>query len=286
VVLTREDSALLRGYINSSCGIHLGTEKEYLVIQRLKGLLEMYDCKDFHAFSYFVKHNKDNLRLRDSVISAICTNETSFFRDGHPFEFFRMEILPCLCDLIRKRKSTRVQRKGAKVSILSGGASTGQEPYSLAMLINDALEREYTDIEPIDFSIMATDISSKVLARAMDGIYYNAEVQRGLNQYHLEKHFEKIGNQWYINESIKKLVEFHKVNFIEHFMYLGGFDIIFCRNVLIYFEDEVKRRILDQFYELLHPDGYLILGSTENLFSVTDKFKSIRAHGSTAFVKQ
>lgn len=284
--LSDADFNALRGYILKVCGINLGDEKKYLVTQRLTPVMRAQGCADFTEFVKLISRFSDE-RLRSEVISAITTNETFFFRDGHPFEMFRKILLPVMCEWAISRKQRAVVRKGSKVSILSAGSSTGQEPYTLSMIIHDHLKAgRPTSLMPEDFSITATDISSRVLAQAMAGEYTDLEIRRGLNDELREAHFTKEGGKWVVREPIRNLVEFRKVNLMEPFLHLGGYDVIFCRNVLIYFDEAAKRRILDQFHSMLADGGFLVLGATENTYGITDRFESRHAGGSVLYVKK
>lgn len=275
----------LREYIYNKCGIVINDEKTYLIQQRLEPLAILIGCKDFEEFYHKLKEDCSP-RLHSQVIEAITTNETSFFRDSHPFIAFKDCILPELGNLIISRKGRQQGRKGSKVRIWSAASSTGQEPYSISILICEyAQVNIYRGILANDFEIMATDISSKVLSQAIAGEFTEMEVSRGLSDELRLKYFTKIGDIWSINEYIRDMVEFRRLNLIEPFTLLGGFDVIFCRNVLIYFDDNTKRKILDQFHYMLSQQGFLVLGGSENVYSLSNKFKSIR-HGETILYKK
>lgn len=284
--LTKSDFSIIRNYVRNACGIDLSDDKDYLVHQRLESVAQSLRCANFFEFSRMLQACPDAAVL-DLVVAAITTNETSFFRDEHPFEMFRSTILPELCRLVQERKSRSYNRKGAKVSILCAGASTGQEPYSLSILIHEHLQfYSPNSVEASDFSIVATDISSRVLAKAVDGEYSDMEMGRGLTDTQKNIYFTKKGTLWVVKNQIKDLVEFRRVNFVEPFIYLGGFDVIFCRNMLIYFNNETKQSILNQFYQILTNDGSLILGSTENVYTITDLFESKHVGGSVLYKKK
>jgi len=271
--LSKEEFDLLREYVHNLCGLVIPDTKAYLVRQRLESVAEETGCASFAEFHKKVGENR-GIRLQEKIINAITTNETSFFRDEHPFSVFQDNILPHFGEVICQRKFRRKSRKGSKVRFWSAGASSGQEPYSIAMLI-----REFTDghlcISPGDFGILATDISSGMLARAMAGEYGQAEIRRGISPERQEKYFRKEGTRWVIDSSVRSMVEFRQINLIRPFVMLGGFDVIFCRNVLIYFDLPTKVRIVEQFCRMLSDTGFLILGATENIYAVSDRFDSV-----------
>lgn len=274
--LSRQEFILLRDYIHSICGIAISDNKAYLVQQRLEPLAIALGCTGFNA--YYQKITKNPLPIyQEQIINAITTNETSFFRDGHPFATFKERILPQLAETIRDRKNRQNPRKGPKVRLWSAGSSTGQEPYSLAMLIHEFTESHpHLPISRGDFGILATDISSRVLAKAMAGEYKEGEMKRGLSPERAAMYFKKEKEGWLINSSIRSMIEFRQINLIRPFTIVGGVDVIFCRNVLIYFDNEVKTNILEQFCNMLSNNGFLVLGATENVYAITDKFESVR----------
>jgi chemotaxis protein methyltransferase CheR len=274
VELSKNDFLILKKFIHNVCGIDIPDEKEYLILHRLQPVLEKYNCKDFSEFALLAGSNiNDN--VREDIIEAITTNETSFFRDEHPFQNLKNHILPKVIKNATNRNNTLLFKGKPKVSILSAGASTGQEGYSIAISIHEYIEtlrEKIIDIE--NFSITGIDISSQVLAKAISGEYTEIEVKRGLNDFYINQYFLKTGDKWIVKDNLKKMVTFQKVNFIKQFSKIGYYDIIFCRNVLIYFDVESKKKILEQFYSMLNPGGYLILGSTENLYNLTNLFLS------------
>lgn len=283
--IQENDFKVLTRYIHQICGISLSNEKKYLVEQRLESIVKSSGCQNFTEFARLVSSFPDP-QLRDQIIIAITTNETSFFRDGHPFDALRNKILPSLSTKIRERKNKPYTRKGAKVSIWSAGCSTGQEPYSISMVIHEFTQMNASDgCDPADFSILATDISPRVLGRAISGEYTEFEMSRGLHDIQKAVYFDKIDNNWSVKEFIRKIVEFRTVNLVEPFGYLGGFDVIFCRNILIYFDDQTKKKILDQFHYLLAEDGFLVLGATENMYNLSIAFES-EYIGNTALYKK
>jgi chemotaxis protein methyltransferase CheR len=285
VKLNGYEFALLRDYIHDLCGLDLQENKKYLIEQRIEPVVRAEGCLNYSQFYQLLKQNPSSL-LQEQIINAITTNETSFFRDHHPYFFgFKEYILPRLCEFIRDRKSRPTPRKGPKVRIWSAGASTGQEPYSIAILIQEylAANREM-GISAEDFCILASDISSKTLSKAMTGAYNTAE-KDPIPPAYAETFFRREGQNWHISDRIRSMVEFRQVNLARPFAMLGGFDVIFCRNVLIYFDNSTKSRVLDQFYDMLFDQGFLVLGATENVYGLTRKFESTHYQGTLIYRK-
>ncbi len=275
----------LRDYVYNLCGIVISEEKSYLIRQRLGPLAVSLGCPSFGEF--YKKASQNRLpKIEEQIINAITTNETSFFRDGHPFDTFRDYGLPRLARLVCQRKARARLRKGPKVSLWSAGSSSGQEPYSVAMLIHEyAMANRHLGISKEDFGLLATDISSQALSRAMAGEYSQMEMKRGLSADRMARYFVQEDARWVLDGSIRSMVEFRQMNLVKPFDTLGQFDVILCRNVLIYFDDIVRERMVNQFYDMLSEGGLLILGATENLYGITDKFESFH-YGQTRIYKK
>jgi chemotaxis protein methyltransferase CheR len=283
--LSAPEFDLLRRYIQDLCGITLPRDKSYLIQQRLEPVVVTAGCKGFGEFYQMLKQSP-LLNIRGQIIDAITTNETSFFRDNHPFITFEKHLLPMLGQRILERKARDLSRKGPKVCIWSAGASTGQEPYSLAILIHEyALAHRGLGISKDDFRLIATDISSEMLKRATAGEYSELEVRRGMSADRITAYFEKVGTHWFVRSEIRSMVEFRQINLVKPFTMLGGFDGILCRNVLIYFDMDTKNRMLDQFYEILSDSGFLLLGSSENLYGITEKFDPVKYGETLVYTK-
>jgi len=282
--ITEKEFADITAYIYRICGLDINESKKYLVRQRLEPLLAAHGYESFSELNKTLSI-RENADLRDQIISAITTNETSFFRDIHPFEAFKAHLAPKLTELVLNRKSHTYQRKGPKVKIWCAASSTGQEPYSIAMILSDYIEsNKGNGVTLDDFSILASDISPKVLARAVAGEFTDLESDRGLNALQKAKYLDRVGNLWQIKPYLQRMVEFRRINLTESFSNLGAYDIIFCRNVLIYFDDITKKKIFSQFSKILNTSGLLILGVTENLYGLSDDFESIR-YGNSIFYK-
>jgi chemotaxis protein methyltransferase CheR len=274
--ITDGEFADITAYIYKICGLDINESKKYLVRQRLEPLLAAHGYATFGQLNSALRQ-RDNTNLKDQIISAITTNETSFFRDGHPFESFRSFLVPKLAETAARRKGHAYQRKGPKARIWCAASSTGQEPYSLAMILSDFVEanKQY-GVSLDDFSILASDISPRVLARAVTGEFTDLEVDRGLTPNNKGRFFSKVGATWQIKPFLQRVVEFRRINLAESFSNLGAFDVIFCRNVLIYFDDITKKKIFSQFSKILCSNGLLALGVTENLYGLSDEYESIR----------
>jgi chemotaxis protein methyltransferase CheR len=193
------------------------------------------------------------------------TNESFFFRDGHPFESFRHEILPRLL-------ASRAARR--RIRIWSAACASGQEPYSLAMILADEAVR----LAGWQVEIVATDLSTEILERARAGLYSHFEVQRGLPIQYLAKYFEPEGERWRIARPLREAIDFRPFNLLDDAASLGAFDVVFCRNVLIYFDEATKTRVLEGLARQMPGDGYLILGGAETVLGITDRFVPLPAH--------
>lgn len=281
--LTQQVFDQFREWIYDVCGIHLQAEKQYLVRQRLGGLVTSEGCRSFGEFYRKLKYSPD-AALTSRVIAAITTNETYFFRDQHPFDTFSQHLLPELAERIRERKGSG-RRPVAR--IWSAGASTGQEAYSMAILIQEfCAGPKAGGVRPEEFEILGTDISKPALLRAEGGEYADLEVSRGLSPLRRDRYFEKIkDNCWQLKKEIRNRVRFRQMNFIEDFTVLGLFDLILCRNVLIYFDDSTKQKIFEKFARMLEPEAMLMLGASENIYGVTDQFASTRKGMTTLYRK-
>ena len=265
----------LRGVIHRLCGLVIPDDKAYLIRHRLEPIVRAQGCRDFHELAVILR-KAPTPALTDAIVEAITTSETSFFRDGHPFEAIRQHILPRLEETVRLRKHQFPGQKGPRVRLWCAGASTGQEPYSLAMLVHDyATARRQHGLSPGDFEILATDVSAKVLATASAAEYAERDLARGLTKQQIQRYFHKTARGWTVQEKVRKLVVFRRCNLIQSFAGLGVFDLIVCRNVLIYFDDATRQRICRQFADMLAADGFLLLGSAENLYGVSDQFVSL-----------
>jgi chemotaxis protein methyltransferase CheR len=271
VHLSRATYDELRQVVHRLCGLVLGEDKAYLVRHRLGPLARVSGCKSFEELSERLRR-PGSAALCDEVVEAITTGETSFFRDGHPFDAFRSRLLPELIERGRKKPVTGRPR----VRLGSVGCSTGQEPYSLAMVVRDFLHSgRAAGLAEQDFRILATDVSARVLAVAAAGEYPRREVARGLAPGQLARYFTPRGRGFAVREEVRRLVEFRRVNLVKPLAGLGTFDGIFCRNVLIYFDEATRRRVSEQLAALLDDGGWLVLGAAENLYGISDRFETL-----------
>jgi chemotaxis protein methyltransferase CheR len=275
VKITSGEFSLFSKYILSISGISLDAGKEYLIETRLRPILKAYGLASFKEL-YNAALNDPQKNLEKEIIDAISTNETYFFRDKNPFELLKFKILP---DLIDKRSAEK-PGKPVNIRIWSAASSTGQEIYSAAMIMHElgiANTRQY------NIRLIGTDISDAAIAKASYGQYNKFEVARGLTPERLRKFFNKNGDDWKIKDEIRSMVAFQKVNLLKPFNSPGKFDIIFCRNVAIYFNPPDRKKLYQTISNSLEKDGYLIIGSTESITNDTQMFKPQRYLNSTFY---
>ncbi len=252
------DFDIYKDLLYSKSGLMLTPDKSYLLESRLTPVAKKWGYPTLESMTVALRAMPDDKMVND-IIEAMTTNETSFFRDTKPFQIFEKEILPALL-------KARTNQK--KIRIWCAAASSGQEPYSLAMQL---LEKK-SQWAGFQIEIIATDISQDILNTARAGIYTQFEVQRGLPITHLMKYFSQADDKWALKDDVKKMVRFDYFNLLEPMARLGRFDVIFCRNVLIYFDEKTKSRVLDNMSALLPADGFLLLGGAETVLGITNKF--------------
>lgn len=254
-----EDFDMLCTLLRQRSGLVLTTDKAYLLESRLMPVARKWSFKSLAELAAAVRQRKEEPLLKD-ITEAMTTNESSFFRDQKPFDQFKNVVLPHL-----------LQARAAKrhIRIWSAACSSGQEPYSLLML----LAEEGAKLAGWRFEIIATDLSGEMVTKARNGIYTQFEVQRGLPITHLVKYFKQVGDKWQINQDIRDKVTYREYNLLTDLSPLGQFDVIFCRNVLIYFDQPTKGKVLDNMSRQLAPDGVLYLGGAETVLGITEKFK-------------
>jgi chemotaxis protein methyltransferase CheR len=259
--ISQVEFKLLRDLIEQACGIALGQEKAYLVETRLMGLMAETGCADYSSFYRRVAGSRDPL-LRDRIVDAITTNETLWFRDGHPFAILRDKLLPGLARELLAGSRFRIR-------LWSAASSTGQEAYSIAMTVLEFCRND-TRLRPDQFEILATDISPTALALARNGRYDEAAMIRGLPREYRDRYFGQDGRLWTVNEEVRRLVSFRRFNLQEPLEPLGHFDVVFLRYVSIYFSEEFKRRLYQGILRLLAPEGHLIISAVESLRGLCD----------------
>jgi chemotaxis protein methyltransferase CheR len=245
--------------LKQNSGLIVSKDKVYLLENRLAPIARLHG---FSGLSTLIEalRGKPAAALVEDVVEAMTTNESFFFRDGKPFDIFRDKVLP---ELIAKRAGTKTLR------IWCAAASTGQEPYSLAMILKD----KAAALAGWRIQIVGTDISRKALDRAKAGIYSQFEVQRGLPVQMLVKYFEKQGDVWQVKPDIRSMIDYRSFNLLHDLKALGQFDVVFCRNVLIYFDLPTKERVLEGISKVMTADGSLFLGGAETVFGVSNLFK-------------
>lgn len=256
-----DDFEMFQQLLRQRSGLVLSRDKAYLLESRLLPVARRSGLKSLDELAVAVRTKKDESLLR-AITEAMTTNESSFFRDMKPFDQFRNFILP---KLLTSRASQR------SIRIWSAACSSGQEPYSLSMLLKD----EAAKLAGWRIEIVATDLSSEILDKAKAGIYTQFEVQRGLPINYLVKHFKQRGDKWELNADIRRMVTFREFNLLTDLSPLGKFDVVFCRNVLIYFDQQNKAKVLNGIANRIPPDGVLYLGGAETVLGVTDKFRPV-----------
>jgi chemotaxis protein methyltransferase CheR len=255
--MTELEFEYLRSFLKQRSGLALTAEKRYLVESRLAPVCRRFGLASLGDLIGTLKLAQ-NAAIERTVVEAMTTNETFFFRDRIPFDLFRDTLLPEL--LVRNASRRRIR-------IWCAAASTGQEPYSLAMLLQEAAPR----LAGWQVEIVATDLSTEMIEKARQGLYSHFEVQRGLPVQWLIKYFTQVGEQWQIAQSLRSMVEYRQLNLLHSFTALGQFDVIYCRNVLIYFDAPTKSDVLARLAAQLAPEGALLLGAAETVIGLTDR---------------
>lgn len=261
VNFTPDEYKQFQVFLENACGIVLGDNKHYLVSSRLNRLMAANNIDSLHDLVKKLNLSA-SVQLRTKVIEAMTTNETLWFRDTYPFEVLSKVIF-----------EEYKQENKKNLRLWSAACSSGQEPYSISMIAE-----EYTAHNPgFKLDIVSTDISQAILAEAKEAKYDALALARGLSEERKRRFFSAIGNQWQVNANIRSRINFRETNLLQSYTGLGKFDIIFCRNVLIYFSAESKSNILNRMAESLNPRGYLILGASESITQYCDAFEMVRA---------
>ena len=268
IKLQADELRVLAQYIYALCGVHLDETKGYLLESRLASLLAATVCGSFSEL--YLKARADPTQaLPRKIVDAVTTGETSFFRDAAPFELLQHKLLP---ELIDRRKKSTPPGQPLPVRIWSAACSTGQEVYTIAIVLKELLG----DLRPYAIRLLGTDISDQAVAAASYGVYNSVEIQRGLAQSRLERYFTRAGSGWKISDELRALATFKTVNLMGDFAALGRFDILFCRNVAIYFTETDKVRLFTRLGSALQPDGALLVGSTESLAGLCPQYEALR----------
>jgi chemotaxis protein methyltransferase CheR len=259
--MTVTDFEFICQILRERSGLVLTNDKAYLLESRLLPVARKWKLATFDDLVRVIRSKMDEAVIRD-VVEAMTTNESFFFRDTKPFDQFKALVLPAL---LKSRAASRTIR------IWSAACSSGQEPYSLAMILSESAAQ----LNGWRIEIVGTDLSTEILNRAKEGMYSQFEVQRGLPITMLVKYFSQIGDRWQINAKIRGMVQYKEFNLLTDPMALGRFDVVFCRNVLIYFDQPTKTRVLNSVSKLMPEDGFLFLGGAETVLGITDKFQMV-----------
>ncbi len=262
--MTEADFQWLREMLHKKSGLSLTVEKRYLVESRLGSLCRRRKIDSIGELVRMIRFGS-NPELENAVIEAMTTNETLFFRDRVPFELFSKVVLP---EALERNRTSRTLR------IWCAAVSTGQEAYSLAMILDDMAAQ----LAGWRIDIVGTDISEEVLQKARAGLYSQFEMQRGLPTPMLLKHFTQDSDQWRISQKLRNMVQLKRLNLLEDTASLGTFDIIFCRNVLIYFDLITKAKVMGELARRLKPEGALLLGAAETVIGICDAFTPDRTN--------
>lgn len=260
MAIAAEDFDYYRDLLYKESGLAINSEKAYLLESRLTPVVKKMGLNDLTDLTG--KLRAGDTLARHNVVEAMTINETFFFRDTHPFDSLRDVILPT----VMKHKPA-----GSTIRIWCAACSSGQEPYSIGIMLKENAAK----FAGYQFEITATDLSEGILDVAKKGKYTQFEVQRGMPITLLVKYFTQDGADWYLKDDIKSMVKFEKFNLLDSMAKFGTIDVIFCRNVLIYFDPETKRKILDELHGRCAKHGFLLLGGAETVVAVTDKFKAM-----------
>jgi chemotaxis protein methyltransferase CheR len=261
--ITDKEFKLFQGIIYRQTGIHMSEKKRNLIVARLSKRLRALNLKNFSEYYQYLTENNNSDNEIINLINRVTTNKTDFFREMHHFEFLMEEALPSII---------RDSRRERKLRIWSAGCSTGEEPYSIAMIVAEAFQGE----RGWDIKILATDLDTEVLMKAATGVYPSQVVSPVPISY-LSKYFERTRHGYEVARVIKSMVAFRKLNLIEQvFPMKRSFDIIFCRNVMIYFDEDTKHNLIKKFHHHLKDNGFMFVGHSESLMYMKDIFRFLK----------
>ncbi|MDH5324972.1 MAG: protein-glutamate O-methyltransferase CheR [Gammaproteobacteria bacterium] len=260
--LKSADYATFCSYLERESGITLGANKEYLVSSRLNSIMSQNGIR---CFSELVPKMQSSKFFRQLVLDAMTTNETSWFRDKYPYEVLYEKLL-----------AEFGKQKKREIRIWSAACSTGQEPYSISMIVSEFLSRNPGTLSSTSVRILGTDLSSSVVKQAQNAEYESLALIRGLSDERRQRFFKSTGTKSQVIEEVRSRVSFRELNLKDSYLLLGKFDIIFCRNVLIYFTPELKVDIVNRMTQALNPGGFLILGGAESISGLTERFELVR----------
>lgn len=270
--LDKNELALWIQFLRELTGISLNEQKDYLIRERFQGLLEKYQCSSF-SHLYFMAREKGRNDLREDLIDQITTKETSFFRDSMPFEALRRVIFP---ELLERRRHGDQARP---LMIWSAACSTGQEVYSIAMILQEM------GVSPSEYRILGTDISRRAIEASKAGIYSKFEVDRGMSPELLKRFFIPVADRWQARDLLKESITFQRLNLCQSFVLPDSFDLIICRNVAIYFSEEEREKLFHKINRQLYSHGYLLIGATETVRSMSQVFHATHVGPNTVFLK-
>lgn len=271
MTLTTADFEFIRDLVHRRAAIVLEPNKEYLALTRLEPVARSVGLGSVSELVSKLRSEPNSL-LHEQVVEAMTTNETSFFRDLHPFETLRSDVLPAVME---RNRASRI------VNIWSAACSSGQEPYSVAMLIRE----HFPELESWSVSILATDVSTTILDKGRSGRFGQIEMNRGLPAHLHVKYFHRDGTQWQIDKSIRNRVRFERHNLVTEWPIMPVMDIVFLRNVLIYFDQATKEGVLQRMKGVLRPNGYLLLGGSETTFNIDNGYERHRV-GTTMWYRK
>jgi chemotaxis protein methyltransferase CheR len=263
-----ENYRFLQEHVHSQVGIVLEDNKHYLFESRLAPIVKQHGLGSINELCVLLRA-KHNIQLAHQVVEAMTTNETYFFRDPAQYEAIRTVLLPRLKE---ERRDAR------KLRFWSAASSTGQEAYTLAMLLLE------NGLQDWNIEILGTDFSAKVVERARSGIYQQIEANRGLPATLLVKYFRRSGVDWQLSDTVRRMVRFETIDLRKSMRTLGPFDLVFCRNVMIYFDNETKRNIMKEIHSTLFRGGWLLLGGAETAFSLEERFDRLNVGNVTVYV--
>jgi chemotaxis protein methyltransferase CheR len=261
--ISKQEYEVFRDFLENACGIVLGENKHYLVTSRLNKLTNEFSYPDLGSLLVELKKNTNN-KLKERVVDAMTTNETMWFRDKYPFEMFSQIMLP---ELSKGRTKP--------IRLWSAASSSGQESYSISMTTSEFQQKNPGALKA-KVEIVATDISPSMLKMGKDAKYDKLSMNRGLTEERRKRFFKQEGEDWVANMDIRQRVRFTELNLTANYTLLGKFDIIFCRNVLIYFSSELKTDILNRMAKTLNPKGFILLGGSESPTGYCDAFDMVR----------
>ena len=273
MALTQENFKFVCDFARDTAAIILEPGKEYLVETRLGPIAKQSGFNSLDEFLTQLRTNRAGTLFNEQVIDALTTNETSFFRDFHPFETLRQHVLP---KIIEQRTPLK------KLTIWSAASSTGQELYTIGMLLRE----HFPVLKDWNVSILGTDLSPTVITQAKKGIYSQLEVNRGLPASMLIKYFNKVDAKWVIKDEVRKLIDFRQMNLVKPWPIMPMFDVVFIRNVMIYFDVESKKTILKKIRQCLQPNGYLFLGTAPTTMNIDPDWQPMTLGRATVYQSQ